>query len=537
MASQIGKIFYTGIVLDNKDPMMLGRIRVIKEFEYENDRLQSVSENCAVYDENGNVIDIKTDCKWELSDPFVFVPLLPYHINVVPKEGEIVTLIYSDVQNASTTFNSLTANAQYYIQGPYSSPMASPSEQYPNAKTFTSQGDLIKKQLKLRNKDKLGTYANTSSKGIFPEPGHNYILGRGTSDIVVKPDEVLLRSGKTKNLNPKNFPKPNDNRGFFQLSTYNQTRAKVNNVLEEILIRFVKKTTNVKNLIEWHIENLENNQDKFTGYINIYNVKPSGTTTNTDNFDVNTPVVQTLQLPGSVSFTNQTFAEVVNIFNSFIRGVNDNHIPFFPKLGARSIGRPITNQFPFYFRPSARTYAKIKNYATSVSPTKNIEFATLNRFMNAIKLKESDKQSGYGLVSSRGYLGPFIIPKAEQLFEFSTENKSISYGILGSQKIYLLSQDSNNPSRGKIDFSNTIYGFTDNDILNKNIPDKTSSSVRGEELLELLELIVRFLLSHVHPHDGLPAVPVGSDGTASSTILEKLLNAYETVLNQNIRIN
>jgi len=537
MASEIGKIFYTGIVLDNKDPMMLGRIRLIPEFEYEDERKLSISEDCAVFDDQRNIIDIKTECAWELSDPFLFTPLLPYHINIVPKIGELVTLIYADVQNALSTFRTLTSNAQFYIQGPYSSPMASPGEQYPNAKALTAQGDLIKKQLKLRNKDSLGTYANTKSKGIFPEPGHNYILGRGSSDVIVKPDEVLLRSGKTKNLNPKNFPEPSDNRSFVQLSTFNVTRDKFTSQLGEILIKFVKKTTNVKKLIEWHIENLENTQNKFTGYVNIYNVKPSGTTTNTDEFDVNTVVAQSLQLPGSVSFSNQTFEEVVSIINSFIRGVNDNHIPFFPKLGPQSTGRPITNQFPFYFRPSARTYSKIKNYATSTSPTKNIEFATLTKFMNSIKLKTTDKQSGYGLVSSRGYLGPFIIPKVEEIFNISTENKSTSYGMMGGQKIYLLSQDSNNPSRGKIDFSNTIYGFTDTDILNKEIPEKTSSVVRGEELIELLELIVRFLLSHVHPHDGLPAVSVGSDGTSSSTILDKLLNAYETILNSNIRIN
>ena len=36
--------------------------------------------------------------------------------------------------------------------------------------------------------------------GIYPEPGDNAILGRGTSDLIVRDDYVLMRSGK---LNPQ----------------------------------------------------------------------------------------------------------------------------------------------------------------------------------------------------------------------------------------------------------------------------------------------------------------------------------------------
>jgi hypothetical protein len=100
-----------------------------------------------------------------------------------------------------------------------------------------------------------------------------------------------------------------------------------------------------------------------------------------------------------------------------------------------------------------------------------------------------------------------------------------------------LSQDSNNPTRGKIDFSNTIYGFNDTDIANKNLLNKTSSTVRGEELLELLNMIVIFLLGHVHAHPGLPPDPVSQDGLSAQTLMDKLNKAYTEVLNSNIRIN
>jgi hypothetical protein len=535
MASKIDRILFTAIVTDNKDPYMLGRVRAIPEQEFYSEILKSVPDECAIFDNQKNIVGIKKECEWEMSDPFVYLPLLPFHINVVPMISEIINIITPFVQNAASPYRTQASNNQYYLQGSYSSPMASPKETYPNAKAFTSQGDLVKKHYRLRNKDKLGTYTDIRSKGIFPEPGDNYLLGRGNSDIIVKPNEVLLRSGKTRFLNPKQPPLPNDNRGFLQLSTFEQTRSGLIKNTEEVLIKFIKKTKNVIKLVEWHIENLENAQDRFMGYVYIYNVKPDGIKTNTDNFDMNTIITPTTQLPGSVRFENISFGEVVNLVNSFIRGLNDGYIPFFPKHG--NVGTAVPNAFPFYFRPSSRTYSKIQNYATNTSPNRNIEFNNATKFMNSIKLKDTDKQSGQGLVSSRGYLGPFVVPKIEELFESFVDNQSISYGILGSEKLFLLSQDSNNPNRGKIDFSNTIYGFNDNDIADKNLQNKTSSTVRGEELLELLNMIVIFLLGHVHAHPGLPPDPVSQDGLSAQTLMDKLNKAYTEVLNSNIRIN
>jgi hypothetical protein len=140
-------------------------------------------------------------------------------------------------------------------------------------------------------------------------------------------------------------------------------------------------------------------------------------------------------------------------------------------------------------------------------------------------------------VSSRGYLGPFVIPKVEEKFDSFVENQSISYGILGSKRLFLLSQESNSPTRGKIDFSNTIYGFSDTDIANKNLQGKTSSTVRGEELLELLDMIVKFLLGHVHAHPGLQPDSVSQDGLSTQALMDKINKAYAEVLNQYIRIN
>ena len=61
--------------------------------------------------------------------------------------------------------------------------------------------------------------------------------------------------------------------------------------------------------------------------------------------------------------------------------------------------------------------------------------------------------------------------------------------------------------------------------------------VRGEELLELMNLIVRFLVSHTHAYPGLPPVSITQDGSNVSNILTEMQNAYTKILNENIRLN
>ena len=61
--------------------------------------------------------------------------------------------------------------------------------------------------------------------------------------------------------------------------------------------------------------------------------------------------------------------------------------------------------------------------------------------------------------------------------------------------------------------------------------------VRGEELMELINLIVRFLLTHTHSYPGLPPVQITQDGTKAQDILSELQNAANKILNKNIRIN
>ena len=66
----------------------------------------------------------------------------------------------------------------------------------------------------------------------------------------------------------------------------------------------------------------------------------------------------------------------------------------------------------------------------------------------------------------------------------------------------------------------------------------TKSMVRGEPLLELLQLIVNFLVTHDHPYPMLPPTQISAaSGISTADILKKMREAYQKVLNSNIRIN
>ena len=69
------------------------------------------------------------------------------------------------------------------------------------------------------------------------------------------------------------------------------------------------------------------------------------------------------------------------------------------------------------------------------------------------------------------------------------------------------------------------------------LEESTNSMVRGEKLMDLLSLMVKYMVAHVHPYHGVPPVPTATDGTLAADILQKMADAANTILNENIRIN
>lgn len=506
-------ILFQAQVIDNSDPMMLGRVRAKLLIDNYNDIIRSITD--PPWNEEKD--------KWTIRDPFVFTPLMPYFTYQVPLIDELVQVMYV---NKDYKFQN-----QYYIQNTFSSPTTTKFEYYVGGNKYTGTGTQLSNSKPLKNQD--GTYTDQAvHKGVFPEPGDNALLGRGSADVVVKQDEVLIRAGKFRgrSLEPNIPPVGNSQRGFLQLSRFGLTKTKSP---DKIITELNTEVVSVKYLIEWVITNPENTQDKFAGTVYLYRLK-NDISTNSKNLTVGSEVKETLKsLVASESFSLLSKTEVITFINNFIQTCNSSNVT---KSGTQLFND--NDKFPMFYRPNNLTYSYIKSSSSLTGTTSQINaaFQNISDIYSQIKLKPALKTAGYGLIYAQDKVGTPLSTKSTTVSQSKYFSDPTTYGALASDILFLLSHDSSIPGKGKINFDDTLYGISLDQFVDEITP-KTSSLVRGEELLELLNLIVRFLITHTHAYPGLPPVSVTQDGSNISDLLTEIQNSYTKILNSNIRLN
>ena len=498
------QIIYRGEVTDTDDPYNLGRVRVNAE-----NKLKTNYEG-AVPDWNEN-----TD-KWTDKDPFIFLPLLPYFIYQVPKVGEYVHIIY-------TNPGIDTLRGQYYVQGPFSSPTTIFLEDIDSSKTLIDAG--------IRNKrydtlSKNGEVNNPDIEGIYPKVDDIALMGRNNSDVILKNGEVLIRAGKHNSvIQNKTLPVPRLSRAFLQLSQYN-TEERYGQVQTRYTIN--EENPNIKKLIEYEIFNPETQFNAFTGQIILYSIEPDELSGSTKAKNVTnlSDIESFKRIQYIKQFSAIGLLEVVGLVNTFINDV---------MKGKMENGMVINNQFPLYYRPNIQNSETSNNFS---SGSTEWEYTNLNTLFTFIKPTEfTSNISGGGLIYDR--TGKSSLPKKilkEKFRDKKIIQQDNTVGIMGANQLYLISHNASNPAKESINLSNTLYGINQSTLVDE-IQPKTSSVVRGEELMTLIELIIRYLTTHVHAYHGLPPVPVSSDGTRVDDLLKELLEASSKILNKNIRIN
>jgi len=513
-SSDMTQNIYFGVCLDTKDPLMLGRIRVAPTNEDED----QVKKSIKGFDENS-----KTPFKngpWSPKDPFIFLPLLPYFINQVPKPGENVLLFYFDRKRRS-------GRNKFYMIAPYSSPTTIKNEDFRSSNTHLDSGYGNSTISIPFIKDSNGQYADKEKKGVFVEPVDISINGRDSSDIIIKESELLLRAGKHFAFQRGEIPSPNENRAFFQMSYFDKVKIYGD---DKTITRLVPNIEGVKYLIEYQCSTLSTTVDVYTGMVIIYKL-PEDAQTKTDFLDYNTIFTN---ITPSIIYTKTLTALS---FDLFINEINKVLIDFKnqPQVLIPTIEQG--DNFPFFYRPDST----LRNSITDLISSNNIDINVIQnatKIMDAVQVSPADISQGYGLVSdiNNNPREPFI--KIEETYKPVTEEQiGTTINLMGAQQMYFLSHDNTTPEIKEVLSTKGIYGIEADDIYDTLQPN-TKSMVRGEPLLDLLQLIVNFLVTHDHPYPMLPPTPVSAaSGISTADILTKMQEAYQNVLNSNIRIN
>ena len=518
----LNKIIFEGKCLNNKDKTGAGRIRASYLAENEGNREESIEFT-----------------EWDEKDPFIFRPLLPWFINQVPEPGESVLLFYSNLAQKGT-------KNKFYIGGIFSSPTKVKNEPVDDSNEISDMGDRNKPSLPLYGDD--GVPVSPNIEGVWSLPSDISIDGRGNSDIVVKKNSVDIRAGKTTtDLKPNVLPIKNDERAFLQLTQYNK-KTFFPSGEKRYTIQYDKETP-IKKLIEYVVTNPENTQNAYRGHIFVYNINPNienGQLIKAINFDINTNI-ETTSAKGTpvvqIDFSSFSEQEIVNLMNDtlkqIIKGdlnpINQNYNVTMT-TGLEDYKIDENDKYPFYFRPQP-SFNRIVSPDNTTNTTQERLF--VGRLMAQIKAVSSDLTGGYGLVydvegEKIKQSVPFT-PKKQIVIPRVSENIRNTAGIMGADVLYLLSHQSQKKSTGKINLKDTLAGITETKLTDE-IEPKTSSMVRGEELMELLNIIVKFLLNHVHGYHGLPPDAESIDGVKKDKLFEELQNA-EKILNKYIRIN
>ena len=156
-------------------------------------------------------------------------------------------------------------------------------------------------------------------------------------------------------------------------------------------------------------------------------------------------------------------------------------------------------------------------------------------------MQQGAEEFGFFLVSRNDGGNPIFGVETETTEIKTVENRilntSTTYSVMGAQKVYLLSHETNGP-KGQIILQDTLYGIPSSKFEegDNNIEKLTYPVVRGDKLIEVLRKLVAFVGDHVHGGPGLIPVPLaGSNSIIEISTL--LAQAENTILNQNIRIN
>tara|TARA_R110002020_G_scaffold68611_4_gene179480 strand:+ start:21560 stop:23287 length:1728 start_codon:yes stop_codon:yes gene_type:complete len=575
----MSKIIHFGVCLDNKDPLLSGRVRGVFDSTFKSgsavdydesvltDILSDTIEKAGKEGGDPKYTSIE-DIKWSVDDPHIIPPLLPLFINIIPAPNEDLKLIAYQTEN--------TMQNVQYIGPTISQPTKYGYEYYANARIHTSRGTNVDEAPQLRN--------STVSQACFPYENSIALNGRNNSDFIFGNRQVILRAGQFHVSEPTagdttntNFPKTNFQQSIIQLDNFKDKLT--------LDIKDDKKKKELdaplKYLIEYSITNWSGGaaldptvqRPTFDGNITLYEVVPlegtEGILAGKIGIKTDLATDTKLNLQVRLSFSNQTEQSTITIINEFLREADIGKLtnpPWNKPVGlsgetyvkqfvdevnmssSTSGDEKLMRPFPLYYRPDI-------DFTKELGST---DYSSINAHNAAVRLRERIMLTGvntgyYGLAFSAEERN---VPVKENITKLDDAKWQVgtTQGIASTfgNEILLFSYDASIPDKEKatpiVDALNRISPEVGDNIgldqhtLVKLSRDNMEPLVRGQQLLKLLREMWDFISNHEH---GLPGTsPFGdtkstrTEGPATKdSIKTALANAEKSVLNQHIKIN
>jgi len=575
-------IVFFGVCVDNDDPLLAGRIRCVDDVSASAGGGKLTDPVGEIQSETELAIKNGLYKKWGVKDPFVHAPFLPISLNVIPKVGEAVKIIYYNPQNGSE-------NKEYI--GPLTSqPHKIYNDNYRTGRLHTSLGTILSANTSPPNPESVGSFPNPDDVALVGRKNTDIILGmsyklpqpadrpkeqsinKDQQNLPLQYPQILIRSGKFIEHPPPqqpSQPKVNDKMTFMQFSTFPNT---VTVEEKEDTKTVASEDPTVCIMIEYDVSSPElvdlNSDIPYTGFINVFKL-PNITTDGTaqplkaskltvDNDISLTPSNQLMR----IVLTGKTSTQLKTQMNYFVEDFNKENWsrvlqPYLGEQTPRVVNfNPMTadalqqsmenNPHPLYYRPgpTLRQFFLRSDETTSISTfaaVTNANYNTIcdniNKFVTAVTLKGSDStREGFGLAFSdtKNDVPTKEETKKEKVFNIE-ENKQQGFITAGAEKIILFSHLST--GTGSTIQLEGNYGINQYQLID-DVEKKTSPSVRGDKLKEFLGKMMDFLESHTHSCPGSCPDTKGTDDKTDVAEVRGLLDGFdETVLNHNIRIN
>jgi len=505
------KIIDIGICIDNFDPSGLGAIRCVRYSSW-----VSQQEKALEY------------TKWEDNDLFLAHPFLPTNINFIPEKGQAVKII--NYNSDKDTINT------EYIAGPFTTMFDYNSQTHSAQVENTTYGVSAKHGPAVMDSTKADGYKNPKSVAAFAKTTDFGVYGKYGSDVIFTENGVQLRGGKliakdSASTGQKtimvNQPLMANKVSTLHLKKFGKRKE----YKEEKITTNTVAISDLSHLIEYSVDKFSGTTRTVTLY--VYKLtKPFGGLYRTDNpklsdvdliqdyykllnLDGTTGLTATPTLTFTTEDTEETYCTIRDVLKTLhLKSLNEFNSSY-----------PEGDLHPFYFRPTSECKNRILSNSAQKTERKTIfSKITINKGCGPIN----------GIVFSRTKVSPPITPitKKENVLKDSNIPGEQTFASLKSDKIYLLSTDTNDSGK-TIDFTNLDkYEISQENYL-KDIDPNTYSTVRGENLLELLRAIIDLLNGHKHNLMG-PLVK----GDPNYERLMRLYSSFENdILNKSIRIN